>query len=149
MKNVLQRGFSASLLFSRLTFLSPYVMLAESGSVVNYEFFWVVCVCVCVLFYVVAYYFYSRLVYSFSAYRKCYDPVNQNVPLPAKLLLSWKTNTSPWNMPSDGLWTLVGFSSGSVVSSQGSQPIMVCFITPPTKQCIGFYAPLLKKNKKF
>ena len=31
----------------RLTFLSPYVMLAESGSVVNYEF--LVCECECVL----------------------------------------------------------------------------------------------------
>lgn len=28
-------------------------------------------------FYVVAYYFYSRLVYLFSAYRKCYNPMNQ------------------------------------------------------------------------
>lgn len=48
MKNVLYCGFSSSLLFFRLAFLSPYVMLAESGSVVYYQFFWVVCMCVCV-----------------------------------------------------------------------------------------------------
>lgn len=43
-------------------------MLAESSSVVVYEIFCVV------FFHVVNFYFYSRLVYSFSAYRKRYDP---------------------------------------------------------------------------
>lgn len=43
-------------------------MLAESASVVISEIFCVV------LFYVVNFYFYSRLVYSFTAKRKCYDP---------------------------------------------------------------------------
>ena len=90
-----------------------------------------VCVCVCVLFYV--YYFYSRLVYSFSAYRKCYDPMNQKVPLTVRLLPSWKTNPTPWNMPPDDPWTSAGFSSGSVVSGQGSQLIMLSLIIPPTK----------------
>lgn len=36
-------GFHAHFCFQRLTFLSPYVMLTESRSAVNYEFFWVVC----------------------------------------------------------------------------------------------------------
>lgn len=74
--------------FFNLTFLSPYVMLAESASVVIYEFLGVV------LFYVVNFYFYSRLVYSFSAYRKRYDPrteiicessVGKQTPLLARL----------------------------------------------------------------
>lgn len=147
MKNVLYHGFSSSLLFLRLTFLSPYVMLAVGlWWFMNFS---VWCVCVCVLFYVVAYYFYSRLVYSFSAYRKCYDPMNQNVCLPVWLLLSWKTNPAPWNMPSDDLWTLVGFSLGSVVSGQGSQHIMVWFIIPPTQYFSWNFTQLYACNYAF
>lgn len=36
-------GFHAHFCFQRLAFLFPYVMLTESRSAVNYEFFWVVC----------------------------------------------------------------------------------------------------------
>lgn len=44
------------------------------------------------LFYVhvVAYYFYSRLVYLFSAYRKCYDPMNPKNPSHCLTPPQWK-----------------------------------------------------------
>lgn len=117
-----------SLTFVSETFLSPYVMLAESGSVVIYEFEWCV-----LLFCVVAYYFYSRLVYSFTGLQEmlrpheskctshCVTPPRlENKPYPMKYALWWPLMTS------------VRFSLGSLASGQGSQHIIVWFITKPS-----------------
>ena len=77
------------------------------------------------LFYVVNFYFYSRLLYSFSGYRKCYDPrteiickssVGKQTPLQARLSL----------MTSELWWG----STWTQWSGQDSRHILIRFITP-------------------
>lgn len=77
-------------------------MLAESASVVINEIFCVV------LFYVVNFYFYSRLVYSFSAYRKRYDPRTE-------INASSQPENKPRSMQ-DCLWWPLNFGGGSTWS---------------------------------
>ena len=99
MKNVVCHGFSSSLLFLRLTFLSPYVMPAARGFVVIYEFCWVVCA----LFYVVASFFTADLCTCSPPTRNVMTPwikmcvtlpQLENKPYPMKYALWWLLDPS-------------------------------------------------------